>query len=493
MRFPFIGPTYESSSLNADASRAVNLYLEMVESGTGKNKAVLYGTPGLQLYATVGTGPIRALWAGQNRLFAVSGTILYEISEGGGVTHRGPVGTNDGYPARIFPNGHQLFIVAGNMGFIDDGIAAEDGTMVHPAPVPAADIVGSEGTPAGTVGTARSGCYLDGYFIASKPDTNVFYISNLLDGMNWNPNNTEETPDDPSISAEFGRKEGYPDAIEMVLADHEELWLFGSQSIEVWRNTGAADFPFQRDPGAYIHHGVIAPFTVGSIAGTVCWLGGDARGGPVAYRAQGFQPERISNHAIEDKWRLYPVVSDANAFGYTLDGHMFWQLNFPTANATWVWDAVTGMWHERSSGGINNRHRAMAHAQCFGKNLVGDWANGNIYAQNSFYYTDAGQTITRVRSAPHISNEQLNQAFHAFQLDLQVEDGTPEVTLDWSDDGGHTWNNPRTTVPSVQGHAGRVIFRRLGKSRDRVFRVSIEDPVKVALIDAYLRMTPGFA
>jgi hypothetical protein len=38
-----------------------------------------------------------------------------------------------------------------------------------------------------------------------------------------------------------------------------------------------------------------------------------------------------------------------------------------------------------------------------------------------------------------------------------------------------------------------VAFRRLGKARDRVYRVSIETGEKIALIDTFLEMTPGTA
>ena len=479
MRFPFIGPSYESASFNADAQRAVNLYVEQVESGTGKNKAVFYGTPGLQVFATI-SGPVRGLWAGQGRLFAVGGSTLYEISAGGSATAFGGTIANDGFPAYMFPNGNQLFIVAGNAGYIHAG-----GDVV-PAPVPA-DPVSPDGTPGAAVGLARAGCFIDSYFIASKPYHTHFFISRHYNGLDWR----EPTDDESEVweSTEYGTKEGFPDAIEFLLADHRDLWLFGSQTIEVWRNTGNPDFPFERDPGALIQQGTIAPFTCCSAAFGVCWLGGDYRGGPVMYRAQGFQPERISNHAVEAKWRAYSTVYDANAFTFTQSGHTFLQLNFPTANKSWRWDANTAMWHEVSSGGTDQRHRAMCHAFQFGRNLVGDYSSGNIYTMSPDIYTDNGAPITRVRTAPHIAEEDHPEFFHAFELDLEVNGSLPEVTMDYSDDGGYTWVTPKTITPSLNGRNGRVIYRRLGRSRDRIFRITIDDPVKIALVDAYLKMT----
>jgi hypothetical protein len=48
MNYPqLVGPSYTSSSPNADVERSVNLFPEAIESGNGKNQYVLLGTPGL--------------------------------------------------------------------------------------------------------------------------------------------------------------------------------------------------------------------------------------------------------------------------------------------------------------------------------------------------------------------------------------------------------------------------------------------------------------
>jgi hypothetical protein len=39
----------------------------------------------------------------------------------------------------------------------------------------------------------------------------------------------------------------------------------------------------------------------------------------------------------------------------------------------------------------------------------------------------------------------------------------------------------------------RLVARRLGKARDRVYRVHIEAVSKIVLVDAFLEVTPGFA
>lgn len=69
----------------------------------------------------------------------------------------------------------------------------------------------------------------------------------------------------------------------------------------------------------------------------------------------------------------------------------------------------------------------------------------------------------------------------------------PELILRYSNDSGHTWSNERRLNC---GHVGqfktRVIARRLGRARDRVYEISYTDPVALRIVDAYLRATPGF-
>jgi len=79
---------------------------------------------------------------------------------------------------------------------------------------------------------------------------------------------------------------------------------------------------------------------------------------------------------------------------------------------------------------------------------------------------------------------------------LGASDPIPQMGLDWSDDHGHTFNdNVSRLVPMAAAgdYTRRAAFRRLGKARDRVYRVGIEAGVKISLVDTYLEMTQGFA
>lgn len=68
----------------------------------------------------------------------------------------------------------------------------------------------------------------------------------------------------------------------------------------------------------------------------------------------------------------------------------------------------------------------------------------------------------------------------------------PQMTLVWSDDGGHTWSNEHTRDCGQAGRFNvRVLWNRLGRSRDRVYKIIVTDPVPWAIIDAYLFTDPA--
>lgn len=480
MKFNFVGQTYVSESVNVDAQRTVNLYPEFVESGTGKAKVVLYGAPGLTTFATMAQSPIRGMFATDSRLFVAAGTSLYEVFSNGSYTTMGTI-VNDAAnsPVQMWPNaaGTQLFVVSAGYAYVHNG------SSLISAPVPADPAI-SPGYPGGQTGTARTGTFLDGYFIAAKYESKKFFISDINDGTTWS-------------ALEFASKEGYPDNINSVLSYQSELWLFGNQTTEVWVNDGNADFPFRRQPGAFIHEGCVATFSPIGLGTNVGWLGGDAIGRSTAWIAQGYQPQRVSTHAVEQAWAGYATVVDASSWSYTDRGHIFWVLTFPTAGATWVYDLVTKMWHERTSltSSTVGQYRARCNAYVFGKQLVGAYDSGKIYNLLATTYTDDGQPIRRIRTAPHIAEEQMRAFYHRLQLDLEVGlTSGATVSLDWSDDGGHTFNTPISkSLGSSGSYKQRVIWNRLGSSRDRVFRVTTEAQQRVALIDAYLQVTGGKA
>lgn len=514
MRFDaFTDGFYSFPSLNAASQMAMNYYPDLIEGslpnagvpqGGDKARQVLTPTPGLALYGTLPTSPGRGLWPGENRLFAVGGTHLYEVLGPTTFTDHGVIG-NDGNPVQIIPNGNQLFVVSAGNAYYDAGsgvVQCQFSTQLFDLVIDAAtgkltgdtggifdssdvgkqvQITGGTGFNIGTFtisavdsngmastgggwGTAGStggtgiewlgewvaaimGAFLDGTFFAVQPNSKVVYYSGVNDASSWDPLN-------------YFSKEAYPDAAAAIIADHEQLFLMGAlESTEVWADTGGVSNggvnPFQRNTSYFMHYGCGAPYSACRLSNGVAWIGGDVRRGErVAFLAVGYVPQRISTAAVEKAWMGYSTVEDAIGFTAIMDGHEFWFLSFPTANATWVYDATLQKWHQRGwwNGTGWDRHRAAYHA-CIGigsiseQHYVLDWQNGNIYMMSAGDLDDAGTPIHRRRRAPHLSNENKRRFYSRVEVDCD----TGEADID--------------------EEPARVFWLRCGQDRSRILQV----------------------
>ena len=480
MKTPILGSTYVARSVNAADARMVNLFPEIVPEA-GKEPAFLQRAPGLRLLATVGSGPIRGEWSFGGYGYVVSGSRLYKIDSNYTATLLGSVSGTSG-PVSMADNGTQLFIACNGPSYIYNSSTNVLGQITD------TDFPGAV-----TVG------YLDGYFVFNEPYSQKIWVTSLLDGTSIDP-------------LDFASAEGSPDGVVGIIVDHREVWVYGTNSVEVWYDTGATDFPLQRIQGAFNEIGCVAAYSIAKMDNGLFWLGRDARGQGIVYRANGYTGTRISTHAIEWQIQQYGDLSDAIGYTYQQDGHSFYVLIFPSANATWVYDVATQAWHERAgwSNGEFTRHRS--NCQMFFNNevIVGDYENGNIYAFDLDYYSDNGNIQKWLRSwraLPTGQNNLRRTAHHSLQIDMEsgvglnagpegspVQGEDPKVMLRWSDDGGHTWSNYyESSVGRIGQYYRRVFFRRLGmtlKLRDRVYELSMTDPVKTAIMGAELLISP---
>lgn len=464
----FVGPTYTLRSVNADCQRCVNLYPEINELGAASNGEIgtLVGRPGLRLLTTCGDGPVRGIYTAATGVTAiVSGSGVYRLSSNNTATLVGNLNTSTGRVG-MADNGTQMVIVDGAYGYI---LSLSTGTLtqITSPNFPGADTV----------------TFQDGYFLFNNPKTGQFFFCALYDGFTYD-------------ALDFITAEGSPDNLVAVLSSQRQLWAVGTKTIEVWFNSGGNP-PFARIDGAFIEYGCGAPFTFSKYANSVMWLGGGEQGAGIVWQAVGYQPKRISNHSVELAIQSYGDVSNATAWVHQVQGHIFYTLNFPSANTSWVYDLSTGQWHERTylnANGVYERERAECYTYANGLHIVGDYQNGKIYALDYATFTDAGDEIRWMRRAPRLSANLHRVRFDKFQLDAGYGvglDGAPAVGVDpqvelrISDDYGHTWRSAGLRSLGQIGEYGkRAIWRRLGMGRNRVFEISGSDPVSVTILGA---------
>jgi len=394
LKTPILGGSYVARSINAADNRMVNLFAEAIPEGSGgKEAGFLLRCPGLRLLATVGSGPIRGLWVTNGIAYVVSGSEFYSLSTSWTATLLGTVsGTG---PVSMADNGTQIFIACNPLSYIYN-----TSTAVF------AQITDVDFPGAGSVG------YLDGYFVFNEPDSQKFWVTSLLDGTAIDP-------------LDFASAEGYPDDVVALIVDHREIFLFGNTSVEVWYDAGTPDFPLARVQGAFMEVGCEAAYSVAKLDNSVFWLGSDARGRGIIYRANGYTPARISTNAVEYTIQSYGNITDAIGYTYQQDGHPFYVLIFPSAEATWVYDVSTQLWHERA--GFENgqfvRHRSNCQMSFNDEIVVGDYEDGRVYAFDLDVYADDDQIQKWLRSwraLPTGQNNLKRTAHHSLQLDAET-------------------------------------------------------------------------
>jgi hypothetical protein len=455
MKLSLVGPSYQSRSLPFSCQRTINLYPERAEA-EARDALVMFGTPGTVQWVDIGgsSGCRGALYM-DGRIYAVIGTTLYSIIANGTYTSLGTIGGTD--RLSMAGNGFDVCIVSRDAGSF---IYSLSGGLVQ---ITSAGFQPSQGV-----------AFINQRFVHVKQSSQQYFWSALADGATYDALNVNSA-------------EANPDLIVGNLADNGEVWLFGEFNAEVHSNTGDPANPFQRINGAILQKGIYSRDVCARMANTVFWLGNDG----VVYAAQGYQPQRISTHAIETQLNESDKTG-AYALTYSQEGHNFFVLTLPAADLTFVYDSTIGQWHERSSR-INQQDgywRPSHIVEAFGRLYVFDSFSGRVGYLDLDTYTEFGEPIISTRISMVYSANAKPVLMSCLQVIAEtgvgLENGDdPMILMSYSDDGGRTYSNDREgSLGAIGQYRKRVKWNRLGRFYQRVVRLRISAPVRRAIISA---------
>jgi hypothetical protein len=502
----FCSGTYESASPNVDVEACFNLFPERSESAGAKSQIALMLRPGTNLFAQLPEAGVTSLFPINGRGFA-AGAHLWEVNGSGVVTDRGSLGgTQPVLPCQMAANETQLLAMNnGNLYIL---------TLATNVLVP----VNMAQFPGGAGSISQIG-FADGYFFATIRNSHTFCMSALEDGTVWSG------LDQTTVSL-------FPDNFNSFICDHREAWFFSGKKGAGYYNAGAGNPPYIPIQGAFTEFGAGPTFATVQLDNSIFWIDLNERGQGVARKLAGYTDQRVSNHAVEFAWEQYATISDARAWTCQIQGHNFWVIYFPTANATWVYDVSTGFWTQwafyNQINGTFEAFHGQAHMECFGKHLIGDWASGNIYELSAAFLTDAGNPLRWLRRTPILSNDNKWIAYSEIELDADVGlatgsetpdtvlgwgkrwgsfwgghtvpglvdgNGDPrpaQVMLRWSNDGAKTWGATYLLNAGFPGEYNTLIRKAmLGQARKRVFEFSGTDPVAWRIANAYGKWEPS--
>lgn len=446
-RIPLPIGTYQYSDPSVSSRKLLNCTAEAVPGG--KTPITVRRMPGIDNFATAGTKH-RGGHVFKDDLYTVSGESLFKTTTAGVVSTIGTIpGTGR---VSIADNGFEMVIVAEPLGYESDGTSVSQITDSF-----------------FNAGGASDVAFIDSYFVFSRPNSQVFFNSEL-NAVTFNALN-------------FTSADGSPDNLVGLIVDHREIFLAGEESCELWFNAGnPTGSPFSRSPSGFLEVGCASGQTLAKIDNTVFFLANDS----TVRRLVGNNPTVISTPGIADLIRDQDI-SRAFAFAYTFEGKFYYVLTFPSL--TLEYDLAAAEWHERESR--NKDFWVPADILEFNGLTVLDGSSGKIGTLNSSTKTEFGesQLIQWTYSAIYADGKRV---FHdRLELNISVGRGTtsgqgsaPEIILFISDDGASTFREyQRRSLGALGKRETRVFWTGLGSSYNRVYQCKMSDPVDMLMFD----------
>jgi hypothetical protein len=316
-------------------------------------------------------------------------------------------------------------------------------------------------------------CEIDGYFILIAEDGR-FFTTAINNGRIIN-------------GLDVASAEGSRDKNVAGVAHRLELWIFGKETTEIWRDVANPEgSPFSRLPGAVLPKGCGAAHSIKEIDNGLAWVGNDF----LVYRNDGYAPVRISIFAVERAIQSDPSPRDIEADVWTENGHAFYALT--GTDWTWVLDFATMQWHERVSYG-QKRWRGRGCIRAFDKNIVGSRDDGALYEMQSDVRKEGNAPLVCKVRAP---------SFDAFpdpiaydEINIRIVTGKaavtgskietdPVMTLRWSDDAATFTGTRQISLGKIGQGTKKVRSHMLGSGNPevpRTWEIEISDPHVVAI------------
>jgi hypothetical protein len=393
-------------------------------------------------------------------LYVVSGGGLYSVTSAGTATFRGAVGSST--EIDMDSSASAVVVVSPPLAYYWDGATF-------------AQITDADFTTRG----AGDVEFVDGYLLYREPSSARFFASDL---------NSVTAYD----ALQFATAEGASDDLVGLKVDHRQVFLAGEKSCELWENTGASGFPFERTVNGFIELGCLNGKTIAKLDNSIFFVANDY----TVRRLDGLTPARISTHAIEQWLKDTVTLASLRGSTWTQDGHLNYMLR--ADEGCFIYDATTQLWHERQSYGFSTWNWGNP-VQFAGKVLVGSTTSNVIAELSASTYGDLGST-QRMQWTYQPVYADGARAYHE-RLEMLVERGVgntsdpgsdPEIMLDASDDGGRTWFSlPNKKIGAIGKYAQRCSWSALGSSDARTYRAAVSDPVKVTVTDTQLQVRGG--
>lgn len=456
-----VGGSYKDVSRAFDQQDCVNWLPEAASSPAARSQSLLRTPPGLTRICGASSGAVRGLRNVEGNLYAVIGGTLYSVSNSYALTSLGTISGlgRVSMTHNQITGGYELVIVTGTTGYVYNTATSTLSTITDDA-FPGSIICD----------------YINSYIAHIEPERRYWFHSDLAAATSY-------------ISTDRYEAESSPDLMVSLVADHQQIVLFGERTTQFFVNEVSESAAFQNASGTVIEQGCAATHSPVKLAESVFWLGNNG----VVYRLNGYAAVPISTPAIE---QAIANLDWSEAFGmaWTDRGHHVYYLTFPDGG-TWGYDVTSGLWHRRESYGLD-RWRVNCMTRWNNQWVCGDYTNGSLYFLDWDNQTENNNPLVSKRISGYLAQGQNPLYLSTLELIMSTGQGGTGgdnwVSLRYSDDGGASWSSYRQSSLGATGEYAKPIrFRRLGRFRSRIFEISVSSPVRRDLIAASLEMEAG--
>jgi hypothetical protein len=280
------------------------------------------------------------------------------------------------------------------------------------------------------------------------------------------------------------------------------FYAFGTKSLEIWQpdpSLAGQPFPFspvQQD----IEYGLTGPHTVAKFEKALIWVD---QNNIVRFGRDG-GADRVSTHAVERSIGALTIAQRALMVGSThvFQGHETYTLK--GANFTWCLDlpfakkvGFERAWYERRSYGLDH-WRVNSSILFAGKYIMGDEGNGQLYSLEVDDFTEDGADHVWESWLPHSHRFPEGLIADGIELDITsgvglgaglASDTDPEIMVDFSDNGGKTFQGERRAKLGKQGDFKQIVrLNKWGqcKQKGRIWRIRVSAAVLKAINSASL-------
>lgn len=291
----------------------------------------------------------------------------------------------------------------------------------------------------------------------------------------------------------FYNAEGKPDGLAAIWQRRNEIWLLGTETVELWSPTEDDEDPFSPLGGGALPIGCLAGGTVAETSDDILWVDHSRQ----VRRAKGMQPSEVSPPWVVRLIEAEPNKASLVGHAYSLGGTNFYELSGSTFTIRYNMDR--NEWYERRTQDMT-RWRGQGAILFDGKILIGDAVNGSIWRLDNTHPADGDDDIIIQLQSAVVHLHPVPLTIYSLHLDVVpkrfADDGRDrKCMLEISSDGGGSWSRPIVASLGKQGQFKRALWRRLGtyERTGAVLRFSASARDVASVMDGMINGNQGSA